>query len=231
MSAPLIDVSDIRHRYGDRTVLSLPGWTLEKGQHSLLLGPSGSGKSTLLNILTGLITPSEGRVMVDGVCISTLPPARRDKVRGQLFGIVFQNIRLISALTVRQNLRLARSLAKRPADEKLLEDLMQGLGIAHRADAKPRALSQGEAQRAAIARAAAQNAPILIADEPTSALDRGNAERAIDLLMTVADRTGATLIVATHDDRIRSRFRHVLDLGDTDMTTDPSDDRSSGDIS
>ena len=208
----LIQVSGLSHRFDGRSVLELASWSVDRGGHALVLGPSGSGKTTLFNILTGLTAPTSGAVVVDGVDLAALPAARRDRARGRLFGIVFQSLRLVSSLTVRQNLRAARSLAGKPAAEDHIADMLAALGLDHCADAKPRHLSQGEAQRAAIARAAIVEAPIIVADEPTSALDRTNAHAVIDLLMDVCGRTGATLIVATHDDRIVDRFDHALRL-------------------
>ena len=208
----LIEVSGLSHRFDGRSVLEVANWSVDRGAHALVLGPSGSGKTTLFNILTGLAVPTSGTVMVDGVDLAALPAARRDRTRGRLFGIVFQSLRLVSSLTVRQNLRIARSLAGKPAAEDRIADMLAALGLDHCADAKPRRLSQGEAQRAAIARAAIVEAPIIVADEPTSALDHANAHAVIDLLMDVCGTTGATLIVATHDDRIVDRFEHALRL-------------------
>lgn len=208
----LIAVSGLKHAIGGRPVLDAGDWKVAPGQHSLVLGPSGSGKTTFFNILTGLTRPTEGSVRVDGMDLAALDPAARDRARGRLFGIVFQSLRLVSSLTVRQNLRMSRALAGKPPAEARIVQLLDGLGLRHRIDAKPRQLSQGEAQRAAIARAAIADAPLIVADEPSSALDRANAAKVIDLLFEVAEATHATLIVATHDDRITDRFDHALHL-------------------
>lgn len=140
--------------------------------------------------------------------------AAADGLRRRYFGIVFQTLRLVSALTVRANLALAQKIQTGANDPALIDRTLDRLGIAHRADARPHALSQGEAQRAAIARALVVRPAILVADEPTSALDNANAERVARLLVELADETGASLIIATHDERLRPHFPRTLTLAD-----------------
>lgn len=208
----LIDVRGLTHRIADRTVLAAPDFTLAQGEHLLLLGRSGSGKTTLINILAGLLTPTTGQVVIDGQPMSSLPPQRRDALRKRTIGLVFQTLRLIPALTVRQNLSLAQKVALGRGDPAEVSALISRLGLAHRGDASPRQLSQGEGQRAAIARALVTRPKLVIADEPTSALDDENAEAAVDLLLSAAEATGASLLIATHDERLRRRFGRALDL-------------------
>ncbi|WP_397414192.1 ABC transporter ATP-binding protein [Phenylobacterium sp.] len=208
----LIEARGIVHRLGERTVLDLPDLTVDAGAHLLLLGPSGSGKTTLINILTGLITPTAGEVRIDGRSMSGANPAARDALRRETIGMVFQTLRLIPALTLRQNLSLAQTLARGRSDAAEAATLIARVGLAHRADARPRELSQGEGQRAAIARALAARPKLLVADEPTSALDDANATTMVDLLLESAAAQGSTLVIATHDRRIRDRFAHTLEL-------------------
>jgi putative ABC transport system ATP-binding protein len=200
----ILSISGLSHSFGERTVLRGFNLDLGRGEHMLLLGPSGSGKSTLINAMTGLLTPDEGVIAVEGEVINRLGPAERDRLRRRGIGIIFQSLRLVSALTVRNNLRLAQRLAGATADEAAIATLLDQVGITHRADAKPRALSQGEAQRAAIARALVAKPALLIADEPTSALDDPNAERVARLLVDTADSNGSTLLIATHDARLKA---------------------------
>jgi putative ABC transport system ATP-binding protein len=192
--------------------MAIGDWQLHAGHHALLLGPSGSGKSTFINIVTGLLTPSHGELRVAGEPMSALPPAGRDALRRRTIGLVFQTLRLIPALSVAGNLALAQKLALGTVDRAEIDRLITRVGLAHRADARPRQLSQGEGQRAAIARALVTRPRLLVADEPTSALDDANAARMIDLMFETADATGATLLVATHDGRIAHRFANRLDL-------------------
>lgn len=205
MTAPLVAINAVDVRYGERSVLNGFDFEQAKGEHRLLLGASGSGKTTLVNLIAGLLTPDRGAVEVDGEPMSALPGPKRDDLRRRKIGVIFQNLRLVSALSARANLRLAQRLSGAPADEAAIDELLDAVGIAHRADAKPRELSQGEAQRAAIARALVGRPVLLVADEPTSALDDANAERIGRLLVETADARGATLLIATHDARL-SRF-------------------------
>lgn len=217
-SERLIEVQALRHVIAGRCVMDVPAFSAGRGEHTLLIGPSGSGKTTLINVITGLITPTSGEVRIDGEPMSALPPARRDQLRRRTIGVVFQTLRLISALTVRQNLSLAQTLALGRAEPAIIEDLIGRVGLAHRADARPRELSHGEGQRAAIARALCARPAIVVADEPTSALDDANALAMADLLLGAAEATGATLLIATHDNRLRDRFPRTLALSAPQVT-------------
>lgn len=208
----ILEATGLGHRLGGRQIIDLPDLTIQPGEHLLLLGPSGSGKTTLINILSGLISPSSGSVRLNDAPFSELPPHQRDAARRRTIGLVFQTLRLVSALTVRQNLALAQQIVLGSSDSKDVDMLIASVGLDHRADAKPRTLSQGEGQRAAIARALSTRPALLIADEPTSALDDLNAEKMIDLLLGSAAANGATLVIATHDHRIRHRFPRTMML-------------------
>ena len=205
-------VAGLAQSYGARTVLELPEWTVQTGQHSIVLGPSGCGKTTLLHLIAGLLRPSRGRIRVAGQDLSALAPAELDAFRGSNIGIVLQRLHLIRALTVRDNLRLAQSLAGLPVRADRIERLLLELGIAALATARPDRLSQGEAQRVAIARAVINRPALILADEPTSALDDHNAKTVLRLLRTQAEGSGATLVIATHDGRLKPHFRHRLEL-------------------
>jgi putative ABC transport system ATP-binding protein len=211
----LLQIRNLSHRIGDRRILELPAFDVAAGEHSLVLGPSGSGKSTLINIVAGLVRPTAGEVRVNGVDVTSLAPAAQDTVRRMTLGIVFQAFRLVSALTVRQNLGLAQRIALGAIDRFEIDALIERVGLAHRRDALPRHLSHGEAQRAAIARALCARPALIVADEPTSALDDANAAAIVELLMENAEQSGSTLLIATHDTRIRAQFTRVLDLGGT----------------
>jgi len=203
-----LSVRNVGLAYGERRVLSDISFSLELEERALLLGPSGSGKSSLLNIICGLQTPDEGSVAVGDEQVAT----NGDAVRKRHMGIIFQTLRLVSALTVRANLLLAQRLQNGRTDAGLVDTTLERLGIAHRAKARPFELSQGEAQRAAIARAVVVSPQILIADEPTSALDHANTESVAQLLIDAANDAGAMLLVATHDERLKSHFERSLVL-------------------
>lgn len=208
----MLEIRGLRHAYDGRTVLSVPSWDVAAGEASLVLGPSGSGKSTLLNVIAGLATPTEGSVRLDGEEVARLSPAARDAFRARRVGLVLQTLHLVGVVSVRDNLRLAQRLAGCRLDDGRIDEVLAGLGIAALAGARASRLSVGEAQRVAIARAVVNRPSLLLADEPTSALDDANCARALSLLLDQAAACGATLLVATHDNRIRDRFARRLEL-------------------
>lgn len=208
----MISVRNLEHRYGDSVVLRVAEWSVPDGGRCLVIGRSGSGKSTLLHVLAGLQRPSSGSVSVAGKEIFSLAKAEIDRWRGATVGIVLQALHLVAHLDVRGNLRLAQYLARLPQDDGAIDESLSALGVAGKAARKPRELSQGEQQRVAVARAVVNRPKLLLADEPTANLDDDAAAQAIELLMAEAGRTGATLVVATHDARVKKHFRDTLDL-------------------
>ncbi len=208
----MIFVRNLEHRFGDKRVLQISDWSVGAGERSLVIGPSGSGKSTLLHILAGLARPSAGEVSVYQKKITSYRGNELDRWRGATVGIVLQALHLVSHLTVRANLRLAQYLAHLPQDDKAVDEALAALGVAAKASSRPDELSQGERQRVAIARAVVNGPKLLLADEPTSSLDDAAAARALDLLLGEAERHGATLVVATHDARVKAKFRDRLEL-------------------
>lgn len=203
-----LTIKSVGLSYGDLRVLSDISFSLHPNERALLLGPSGSGKSSLINIICGLQSPDEGSVSLGDFAMT----AAGDTMRKHHMGIIFQTLRLVSALTVRANLLLAQRLQTGTTDPELVDATLDRLDIVERANARPFELSQGEAQRAAIARAVVVKPKLLIADEPTSALDQANTERVAKLLIEAADDAGATLLIATHDDRLKSHFSRTLEL-------------------
>jgi ABC-type lipoprotein export system ATPase subunit len=208
----MISVEGLRHRYGDRQVLALDTWHAAVGEHWLVLGASGSGKTTLLGILGGLLRPSEGRVMVAGQDLVGLSGPDLDRFRGRHVGFVPQKLHLLSSLGVADNLMLAQYLAGLPQDHARARELLAALGLAARTQARPAELSHGQAQRVAVARAVINRPGLILADEPTSNLDDTHCARAIELLESQAAACGATLVVATHDQRVRARFSNRVEL-------------------
>jgi putative ABC transport system ATP-binding protein len=200
------------HRYGAAEALRLPEWKVAQGERWLVLGPSGCGKTTLLHILAGLVRPSEGQVEVSGESILKLEGARLDRWRASTVGIVLQALHLVKHLSVRDNLRLAQYLAKVPQDDARIADTLGALGVAAKSARRPSELSQGEQQRVAIARAVVNRPKLVLADEPTANLDDAAAATVVDLLSEQAARHGATLVVATHDARVKGKFRERLEL-------------------
>ena len=208
----MVDISGLTAAYNGRVVLALDRFSIKAGEHTLVLGPSGCGKTTLLNIVSGIMLPQSGEVWVNGVGVDTMNVGERDHFRGRHIGFVMQRLHLVSALSVGANLQLAQKLAGAAVDSSRIDAILEALGISGKAKSAPRHLSQGEAQRVAIARAVVNRPALILADEPTSALDDRHCEAAINLLFEQASHHGATLLVATHDHRIKSRFSRVLEL-------------------
>lgn len=192
--------------------MRFPDFVLRPGEHGLLLGQSGSGKTTLLHLLGGLLRGYGGSISVDGVELASLSETELDRFRGRHMGFVFQKNHLITALTVEKNLMLAPYLAGSVLEPGRITDVLVGLGLAEKRGSKVTALSQGQAQRVAIARAVLNKPSILFADEPTSALDDTNCDRVIRLLLDVATQNGSTLLVATHDQRVKDKIRKQIVL-------------------
>ena len=208
----MLSLKSVRHLYGAREALKVERFEAAAGEHWLVLGPSGCGKTTLLHIVSGLLRPSEGEVRVGDQPLAALSGSALDRWRGRTLGIVPQKLHLVPSLSVLQNLLLAQFLAGMPEDSTRARAVLDQVRLGERRGARPAQLSHGEAQRAAVARATVNRPRVLIADEPTSNLDDANCERALDLLQTQARECGATLVVATHDQRARSRFAQRLEL-------------------
>jgi putative ABC transport system ATP-binding protein len=203
----------IRHAYNGQEVLRLDDWSAAQGEQWLVLGPSGSGKTTLLHVLAGILTPSEGSVSIAGQDIARLAASELDRFRGRHIGIVFQRLHLIPSLTVLDNLLLAQYLAGTKQDLQGAHVLLTSLGLGDKAHRRPQALSFGQAQRAAVARAVVNQPGLILADEPTSNLDDANAAAALDVLLAQARSRNATLVIASHDRRIGERFERRITLG------------------
>ncbi len=210
----MISVRGLGHRYDGKPVLELEAWEVAAGERWLVLGPSGSGKTTLLHALAGLIRPSAGQVSVDGFDLSSKAPEEIDRWRGANVGIVLQALHLVKHLSVRDNLRLAQYLARAPQDDARITETLGVLGVADKAARHPADLSEGERQRVAIARAVVNRPKLLLADEPTANLDDRAAAHAAGLLLEQAERHGATLVVATHDARVKQHFEKKLELAE-----------------
>ncbi|MCB1607669.1 MAG: ABC transporter ATP-binding protein [Xanthomonadales bacterium] len=207
---------DYKGASGTTAVLREISLQFMSGEHVAIVGRSGSGKSTLLNMLTGIDHPSRGEVHIGGVNIHRLDESALARWRGRHVGIVFQFFQLMPALTIEQNLLLAMDLVQsipRPDRRSRAGALLEQMGIAAHARKLPAALSGGEQQRAAIARALANNPPIIVADEPTGNLDSQMGWEIHALLAQLA-RQGKTVIVVTHDRQAATDFERVITLED-----------------
>ena len=192
------------YRVGDVEVHALRGVNLsiEAGEFVAIVGPSGSGKSTLFHILGGLTPPTSGTVLIDGRDLVKMSEADRTRLRKTTVGFVFQKYNLLPTLTGADNIEIARDIAGKrnggQSDPQFAE-ILSLLGIANRLKHKPRALSGGEQQRIAIARALVNHPALLLADEPTGNLDTENSTAVLSILQGLNKRLGQTILMITHD--------------------------------
>ena len=208
----MISIQSVAHQYNGSSLISFKDWQIKDGEQWLLLGESGSGKTTLLHILTGILKPKQGEVNINDTSIYTLSSKKLDQFRGRNIGIIFQKPHLIKSLTISENLALAQNFAKLPQSQERINEVLESLAIADKKKAYPNELSQGQLQRVSIARAVINKPALLIADEPTSSLDDKNATAVLNLLMQQSGLNQATLIVATHDKRVKDAFTTTYDL-------------------
>jgi putative ABC transport system ATP-binding protein len=181
------------------TILHPLDYAIASGQFVAIVGPSGSGKSTLLGLLAGLDAPTSGSIVVDGTDITTLGEDRLARLRGEKIGFVFQFFHLVPSLTAFENVLIPMEIAGRREATARARELLQEVGLTDRAHHYPSQLSGGEQQRIAIARALANDPPIVLADEPTGNLDSTTGRHVMDLLLHVHRARSTTLVLVTHD--------------------------------
>lgn len=179
----------------------------------LILGQSGSGKTTLLHLLALLLQPESGEITLDGQSLRHLSATQAARVRAQKLGIIYQRAHFVSSLNVLDNILLANYLADKKQDKDKATYLANQLGFAEHLFKKPHQLSQGEQQRASIARALMNDPAVILADEPTASLDDANCRKVVALLQEQSQSIGASLIVVTHDQRLKDEFSNRVNLG------------------
>lgn len=181
------------------TILHPIDFTVSRGQIVAIVGPSGSGKSTLLGLIAGLDAPTSGEILIDGTNIAALDEDRLAGLRGEKIGFVFQFFHLVPSLTALENILVPMEIAGRRDARARAQALLDEVGLHDRGHHYPSQLSGGEQQRIAIARALANDPPLILADEPTGNLDSNNGRHILDLLLDVQRKRGATLVLVTHD--------------------------------
>ncbi len=224
-TAAALETIDVRKSLplGGEAVAILKGISLriEPGELVALVGPSGSGKSTLLGIIAGLDSPSAGRVLVDGIDITTMSEARLAALRNRKIGMVFQAFNLIPSLTAQENVEVPLYVGNHPGSPgRRAQELLQLVGLGHRLHNRPHQLSGGEQQRVAIARALATAPAILIMDEPTGNLDRRNGDNVLRMIRDLRAATGTTFVIATHDPTVAAAADRAIRLVDGQIAFD-----------
>ena len=206
------------YRLGRESIVALGGVdiSIQKGEFVAIMGASGSGKSTLLNLLGGLDQPTHGKVILDGHDLSEYNEEQLATIRREKMGFIFQRHDLFPVLTARENIEFPMLLNDTPVEERRArsEQLLNLVQLADKADSLPEELSGGQQQRIGIARALANEAPILLADEPTGNLDSATSEDIIDSLIALKQSRNLTLVMVTHDSEVAAHADRILQLKD-----------------
>lgn len=203
----MIEIKALEKQFQNETEISYQDMTFESGRSYMLLGASGCGKSTLLNMIAGIISPTKGSIIIDGADMTAASQKAKDKFRIEKIGYIFQDFKLISDMTVADNIGILRLEG---VDVSGMDDMLRSLDIYEKKNAKIKHLSGGQKQRVAIARALVKKPDIILADEPTGNLNFAIGEQVIKELARVSQ--GKTLIAVTHDDRLAKYFDFVIDM-------------------
>ena len=220
MPEPVLSVEGINVTFGngDASMRALSNVSLSftAGSLSLIVGPSGSGKTTLLSVLGCLLMPDEGSVFVNGRDVTEATEEERTTIRREQLGFVFQAFRLFESLTALENVALSSQISgqRGKVSDAKAEGCLELLGMLNKKHLKPAELSGGEKQRVAIARALMRDPKILLADEPTASLDSKTGELIAGILRDIAQVQDCTVVVVSHDDRLRAFANHVVCLRD-----------------
>ena len=224
--APAVECRGLTKHFGhsETMVQALRGVDIRiyRGSMTLIVGPSGCGKTTLLSLIVGLLSPSQGKVVVLGRDLSALSDRDQCHFRARHVGFVFQQYNLISALTAVENAAVPLAILGRhlEASAAMARPLLAAMGLEHRADMYPRQLSGGEQQRVAIARALVNEPELLVCDEPTAALDADAGQRVMELLRAAVLTPGRALIIVTHDDRVLRWGDRIIRMQDGKIMSD-----------
>jgi putative ABC transport system ATP-binding protein len=213
----MLEIENLKKSYREANghvlpILDIPHLRVADGEQVVVLGRSGCGKTTLLHVIAGISRPDSGRILLDGLEISRLSEAGRDRVRAARLGYVFQTFNLLPAFTALENVLLGMTFARGRKDAARARMLLERMGLAERRDHKPAALSVGEQQRVAVARALANRPRLLLADEPTANVDPGNQQKIVDLIRESCGQEGVALILVTHSREVAEQFDSLLQL-------------------
>jgi ABC-type lipoprotein export system ATPase subunit len=190
-------------------ILDIENYTLGEGEQAVLIGESGGGKTTLLHCIAGILTPDSGSIQIGKIELGKLSEAGRDRVRAAKFGYVFQTFNLLPGFTALENVRLGMTFAHGKYDSERAAWLLDKVGLSDRKHHKPKALSVGQQQRVAVARALANKPQLLLADEPTANIDPNNQQKIIDLIRECCADEKIGLLMVTHSRQVAEQFSRV----------------------
>lgn len=215
---PLLKIQQLIKRYtapgGEaHTVLDVPEFTLDAGQHVALRGASGTGKTTFLNCIAGILRPDQGDIELAGQNIAVASEGHRDQLRARHIGYIFQTFNLLEGYTCLENVLLGMSFSGQ-AKIQAAAAILKRVGLSDRMDYRPSELSVGQQQRVAVARALANRPQLVLADEPTGNLDPQNAREALQLIREVCKENQAALLLVSHDQAVLDQFEDSLDLAE-----------------
>jgi len=210
----MLEIRDLLKSYtepsGNRLlILDIPQLNIAQGEQVVLRGESGGGKTTLLHIISGIVTADSGSIRLDGTELTAFSESRRDRIRADKMGYVFQSFNLLPAFTALENVRLGMTFARKKLSAERGKELLSKVGLADRMHYRPSQLSVGQQQRVAVARALANKPRLLLADEPTANVDPANQKRIIDLIKEVCRDELVAILLVTHSDEIAGQFERV----------------------
>jgi len=208
----MLRTHNLSHQYSVDQRFTFPDIICQANETLLVLGNSGVGKTTLLHILAGILQPKQGEVIIGGSNLYKMKGNKLDRFRGQNIGLIFQKPHFVQSISAEENLLLSQRMAGHSPDKAQVKTILEKLNIYNRKSAKNYQMSQGEQQRLSIARALINNPKVILADEPTSALDDHNCRSVVELLQEQSLAVGASLIIVTHDNRLKNIFHNCIEI-------------------
>lgn len=218
----MLTIQDVKKSYpepgGARLpILDVPHFEVAGGEQVVIRGRSGCGKTTLLNAISGLTTIDSGEISIAGVDVTRLPESGRDRFRARNLGYVFQTFNLLPAFTALENVLLGMTFTGQTRDRNRAVELLEKVGLGHRLHHKPQAMSVGEQQRTAVARALVNKPALLLADEPTANIDPAHQQQVVDLLRTVCREERVAMLLVTHSPEVSDQFERVEHLENVNL--------------
>lgn len=195
-------------------ILDIARFEVAAGEQMTIVGRSGCGKTTMLHVIAGITRADSGRIMIDGVNMAAMSEAGADRLRADKIGYVFQTFNLLPAFSAWENVVLGATFSRHSQGKTRAMELLERVGLAERATHRPSALSVGEQQRVAVARALAKSPKLLLADEPTANVDPANQQHIVDLIRRTCEEEGVALIMVTHSEEVASQFERCDQLQD-----------------